>query len=140
MCSYPSQTAEELAIERGEIQGIGNGSFGELRQVDRMRILYISGSTRLKAFPEVPTIMEMAKPEDRPVMDLLASIATVGLNVMAPPDVPAERVDALRKAFDQMVRDPEYRNCGEDRLRRRPHVGERPAGVCARAFLSRRGR
>jgi tripartite-type tricarboxylate transporter receptor subunit TctC len=105
---YQSQTAEELAIERGEIEGFGNGSFGEVRQQNRLRVLYISGRERLKGAPEAPTILELVKPEARPVMDLLASISSVGLTLIAPPGLPAARAETLRNAFDQMLRDPEY--------------------------------
>jgi tripartite-type tricarboxylate transporter receptor subunit TctC len=105
---YQSQTAEELAIERGEIEGFGNGSFGEVRKHDRLRVLYISGPERLKKAADAPTILELVKPEDRPVMDLLASISSVGLTLIAPPGVSPDRVEILRNAFDQMLRDPEY--------------------------------
>ena len=106
---YQSQTAEELAIERGEIEGFGNGSFGEMRQQSKLRVLYVSGLKRLPLAPEAPTILELVKPEDRVIMDLLASISEVGLSVIAPPDVGSERVGVLRRAFDQMMQDTEYR-------------------------------
>jgi tripartite-type tricarboxylate transporter receptor subunit TctC len=105
---YQSQTAEELAIERGEIEGFGNGSFGEMRQQSKLRVLYVSGLKRLPSAPDAPTILELVKPEDKAVMDLLASISEVGLSVIAPPEVSPERIAVLRQAFDQMMQDTEY--------------------------------
>ena len=44
--------------------------------------------------------------EDKEVLSLYGSTAAVGRSLMVPPDVPADRLNALRTAFDAMVRDP----------------------------------
>jgi tripartite-type tricarboxylate transporter receptor subunit TctC len=105
---YPSQTAEVLAMERGEIQGIGNGSLGELVAREKIRVLYASGRTRLAAYPDAPALPELVSEQDRPVMDILGSLVDVGLTLMGTPDIPADRLAALRSAFDQMMADPGY--------------------------------
>jgi tripartite-type tricarboxylate transporter receptor subunit TctC len=38
----------------------------------------------------------------------LGSVTDIGFTIMAPPGVPADRAAALRKAFLEMVRDPEF--------------------------------
>jgi hypothetical protein len=57
----------------------------------------------------VPTAMELAKnDEDRKVLRLLGSTAEVGRSFYVGPQVPADRVAALRKAFMDMTRDPAF--------------------------------
>ena len=107
---YQSQAAEELASERGEIEGFGNGSFGEVNQQKKFRVLYVSGPNRIKSAPDAPTILELVKPEDRPVMDIFARISSVGLTLIAPPGVPPERAKILQESFDKMIQDQEYQN------------------------------
>jgi hypothetical protein len=46
--------------------------------------------------------------EDRALLEFLASNSAVGRTVVAPPDVPAERISKLRSAFNATVADPEF--------------------------------
>jgi tripartite-type tricarboxylate transporter receptor subunit TctC len=107
---YQSEVAEFLAMERGEIDGIGNATLSELliRFGDKVRFLYTSGISRIPKIPEVPTIVELVKDErDRPLMQALGAVASVGLTLAGPPQIPEDRVVALRSAFDQMTKDSE---------------------------------
>jgi hypothetical protein len=59
--------------------------------------------------PNVPSVVELGKTaEDRQVLALFASGAIVGKAFMTSPKVPADRVQALRSAFDLTVVDPEF--------------------------------
>ena len=58
---------------------------------------------------DVPLVTEFTKTDlDRNVLDLIDSAFTMGRPFVAPPDVPAERVTALRRAFDATMQDPEF--------------------------------
>ena len=46
-------------------------------------------------------------PAGRQVLDVLAADSVLAWPLLAPPDLPAERVRELRSAFDAMMRDPE---------------------------------
>jgi tripartite-type tricarboxylate transporter receptor subunit TctC len=46
--------------------------------------------------------------EDRQLLRLLSASTHIGRPIFTAPDVPAERVAALRKAFDAMVHDPAF--------------------------------
>jgi len=46
--------------------------------------------------------------DGRRILEFMNSDASVGWNVVAPPEVPADRVAALRSAFDATVRDPDF--------------------------------
>ena len=46
--------------------------------------------------------------EQRQVLEMLSGDAAVGRPILTAPDVPADRVKALRKAFDDTLRDPAF--------------------------------
>jgi tripartite-type tricarboxylate transporter receptor subunit TctC len=46
--------------------------------------------------------------EERQILQLISSPAALGRPFFVPPEVPADKVAALRKAFAAMVKDPEY--------------------------------
>jgi tripartite-type tricarboxylate transporter receptor subunit TctC len=49
-----------------------------------------------------------ANDQDRALLKLLSASSTIGRPFFTSPGVPAERVKALRDAFDTMVKDPEF--------------------------------
>jgi hypothetical protein len=58
----------------------------------------------------VPLLTELARNEaQRQVLDLLSSGTIVGRPIAAPPNVPEDRVAALRHAFDVSMTDPEFK-------------------------------
>jgi tripartite-type tricarboxylate transporter receptor subunit TctC len=59
--------------------------------------------------PKVPLLVELAKNDgDRKLLELIANPSAVGRTFTLPPGVPAERVAALRKAFDAMMKDEKF--------------------------------
>ena len=65
------------------------------------------GSTKEKDLAAVPLAVELAvTPEQKAVARFMASNVDVGRSFILPPQVPADRVEALRAAFDKMVIDP----------------------------------
>jgi tripartite-type tricarboxylate transporter receptor subunit TctC len=59
--------------------------------------------------PDVPAILDFAKrAEDRQVIEFLFAPQEMGRPFFAPPDVPADRVAALRAAFAQTLNDPKF--------------------------------
>src|SRR5262249_34528050 len=56
-----------------------------------------------------PTIFEFAKTEEqRRILEFHAASLETGRPWLAPPNVPAERVNALRRAFDTTMKDPAF--------------------------------
>jgi tripartite-type tricarboxylate transporter receptor subunit TctC len=49
-----------------------------------------------------------ANEAQREVLDILSGDVAVGRPILTAPGVPADRVDALRKAFDDTLRDPQF--------------------------------
>ena len=58
--------------------------------------------------PNVPLIMDLvSRPEDRVALEYLYATQDTGRPFLAPPGIPADRADALRKAFDDTMKDPD---------------------------------
>ena len=56
-----------------------------------------------------PLLTELAQnDEQRQILEVVSGDAAVGRPILTAPDVPAERVAALRKAFDDTMRDPAF--------------------------------
>jgi tripartite-type tricarboxylate transporter receptor subunit TctC len=101
-----------VAIERNEIAGttVSWTIFKSLRKewFDKGYLIPLVqfGSTREKDLPNVTLSLDLAKtPQQQAVARFMASNVTVGRSFILPPGVPAERVAALRTAFDRMVQD-----------------------------------
>lgn len=110
---YESTAPVLLAMERGEVQGIGNSSWSNWTTTyahylkDRtVRLLLQSGLDRNPDLPDVPMALDLAKTEaDRQALELLLAPNKIGRPFVAPPDVAPDRVKALRGAFDATVAD-----------------------------------
>jgi tripartite-type tricarboxylate transporter receptor subunit TctC len=112
---YPASSEAMLAMERGEVEGASSswaavkvGKQAWLRE-RKIRIILQTTPERIAELPDAPSLGEIGDtPEDRQVFALYASGSAIGRSVIAPPGLPAERVAALRDAFQKMVRDPEF--------------------------------
>jgi hypothetical protein len=105
-----------LAMERGEVEGIGDWSWGSFKtqkygwlKGGKVRIL-LQGS--LKSHPElagVPNALDYAKSDlDRQVLRLFLSQKEIARPVVAPPGVPSDRLAALRAAFMALGSDKDF--------------------------------
>lgn len=126
-----------LAMERGEIHGrIGSWASLKATKSDwlaegRMRALLQSGIERSAELPDVPTMLEvMPNDEAREMFAFLAGGAPVGWSAALPPGVPAERVAALRKAFEEMLQDTAFR---EDVVKYKAAIDSRTGAEVAAA-------
>jgi tripartite-type tricarboxylate transporter receptor subunit TctC len=113
---YNGTTDIALAMERGEVAGIGDWSWSSLKQQrpqwirdGSITLLLQSGLEKDPELPNLPNALDFAKTEsDRKVLELFLTQKTVARPVIAPPGVPAERVAILRKAFAALADDPEF--------------------------------
>ena len=114
---YPGTREITLAIEKNEVHGLCGFSWSSLQAQKPDWIK--SGFIRVivqehdKGNPEinkmgVPLAVDFAtSPENRKIMELIYSSETFGRPYLMAPDVPAERVAALRKAFMETMADKE---------------------------------
>jgi tripartite-type tricarboxylate transporter receptor subunit TctC len=112
---YSGDAALFLALQQGELQGVGSESYSTLQAhpdwIKRNMVvpLYSIALDRLPQAPSVPTIVELApNRRDRAVNILLATIPAIGMSVFAPPAVRRDRVLALEQGLAGMERDPAF--------------------------------
>jgi tripartite-type tricarboxylate transporter receptor subunit TctC len=113
---YPGGNDVILALERGEVQGRCNWSWSSIISTrpdwvrDRkINILLQFAEAKHPELPDVPLVTELVKTEQqRQMLDLVLSSQTMARPFAAPPEVPTERVDALRKAFMETTKDPGF--------------------------------
>jgi len=104
------------AIERGEIQGQGGIGWAAIKaQVPhwiaekKIKVIAQYGLKRYPQLADVPSMLEQARTEpDREALTMLFARTEYGRPYFLPPDVPAERVRALRRAFDATMRDQAF--------------------------------
>jgi len=118
---YPGGHDIELAMERGELDGMGQISWASLTSARRewlkekqINLLVQIGqhkNPKVDAYMghEVPLLSDLGHDDnERRMLELLSSGEVVGRPLMTTPNVPPERVAALRAAFDATMRDPEF--------------------------------
>lgn len=117
IAGYPGQNEAYLAIERGEIDTYGLTMWSSLTSVkkqwlveNKVRVLLQYGPEKEPDLKDTPYADDLIKnEEDKLLFRAAYGPLTLGRPFVLPPDVPAERVAALRKAFMDMIKDPEFR-------------------------------
>jgi tripartite-type tricarboxylate transporter receptor subunit TctC len=111
---YNGISGLNLALERGEIQGRGASWLSVVTATPhyitekKLKPLVFEGLTKEPGFSDVPLLIELAKTErQKQALMLISSSAEFGRAVFAAPETPADRLQALRRAFDAAMRDPE---------------------------------
>jgi hypothetical protein len=67
------------------------------------------GNGRIQARPDVPNLLELVTSEDdKQIVRFIESVGSIGRGVATPPEVPADRLAALRAAFQEMLKDPDF--------------------------------
>ncbi|MFN3892540.1 MAG: Bug family tripartite tricarboxylate transporter substrate binding protein [Beijerinckiaceae bacterium] len=113
---YPGGNDVTAAMEKGEVDARFGWSWGSLKSrsrpwLDEKKVTILIQMALQKApdLPDTPLIMDFAQSEtDRQALELLFTPQAVAWPLVAPPDVPADRVNALRRAFDATMKDPAF--------------------------------
>ena len=113
---YKDSASVDLAIERGEVQARGGMTLTGVKQerpqwVTEKKVVFLvqTGAEKEAEYPDVPLMHELARnDEERQILELISSPAALGRPFFLPPEVPADRVAALRKAFAATMKDPDY--------------------------------
>jgi hypothetical protein len=113
---YNGTIAIALAMERGEVFGIGDWSWSSLKKQrpswlrdKTVTVLMQSGLVNDPELPDLPNAMGLAKtPSDRKILELYFTQKTAARPIIAPPGVPAERLAILRTAFATMGKDHDF--------------------------------
>jgi tripartite-type tricarboxylate transporter receptor subunit TctC len=105
-----------LAMERGEVQGIGDWSWSSFKKQrphwlrDKQVTLLMQGALQKDPeLPDLPSALDFVRSEaDRKVMELYFTQKTIARPVVAPPGIPADRLATLRTAFAALAKDKEF--------------------------------
>ena len=136
---YKGSAEAMLAMERGEVEGHSTTWDGVKSRADNhlrdktINILVQYGLKRHPELPDIPASVELGKtPEQVEALRVFANATDVGRFILSTPDTPAERIQALRRAFDAMVEGP--------RIHRRPEAAEAGAWPADRRGAAEAGR
>jgi tripartite-type tricarboxylate transporter receptor subunit TctC len=113
---YPGGADIDLAMERGELDGRGSNAWATLKATrpewvrdQKVNILMQIGLARAKDLADVPLLTELVKAgDDAALVKLLSATTAIGRPIFSTPNVPADRIAALRRAFDATMTDPDF--------------------------------
>jgi tripartite-type tricarboxylate transporter receptor subunit TctC len=115
ICGYPGSAEYVLALEKGELDMVSSAwnswSSGHAQKIASGEFIPMiqSGLKRHPDLKDVPLMQELVQDEQlKKGMAFASAGAAIGRALIAPPQVPKDRIDALRAAFDKMVKDPEF--------------------------------
>ena len=129
-----------LAMERDEVQGLCvaydfllRGNLARQGQINILLQAAIEPDPRIK---DVPLGLGQARsPDERAALELFFARASMGRPFVAPAEVPADRVAALRAAFQAMLRDPAFLDdAKKQRLNVVAITGEQQTAIIANAY------
>ena len=112
---YEATPKIHLAMERGEVHGTW-ANWSTLKAISeqwikdkKIRILAQWALRKHPELPDVPLILDQAKTEEqKQSLDLALARLEFGRPFFMPPNVPPERVSAIRRAFDATMKDKEF--------------------------------
>jgi tripartite-type tricarboxylate transporter receptor subunit TctC len=112
---YEATPKIHLAMERGEVHGTW-ANWSTLKAIasnwleeKKVRILAQWALKKNPEMPDVPMFLDMAKTEsDRQALMLALGRLEFGRPFFMPPNVPAARVAAVRRAFDAVMKDKAF--------------------------------
>ena len=113
---YHSGSDMDLAIERGEVAGRCGWSWSTILSTKadwvaekKIVLLLQMALEKHPDLPDVPLVTEFATTEEqRQILDILLSPQIMGRPLLTPPQVPADRLAALRAAFNASMTDPTF--------------------------------
>ena len=116
IAGYPGQNEAFIAMERGEVDTYGVTFWSSLTSArpkwledNQVRILLQYGPVREEALKGVPYGPDLVKsPEDKLLFEAAYGSLSLGRPFFMPPEVPADRVKAMREGFMAMLADKEF--------------------------------
>jgi tripartite-type tricarboxylate transporter receptor subunit TctC len=121
---YPGGPEVNLAMERGEVEGRCGWSWSSIKITrsdwlaeKKINLVLQMALKKSPELPNVPLVTDLARNDrERQILRLMLSRQAMGWPFIAPPDLPADRAQALRKAFDDTMKDPEFLAEAKQRL------------------------
>jgi predicted outer membrane repeat protein len=134
-----------LAVEKGEVEGICGLAWQTYKAISydwieskKLNILVQLGLEKNAELPDVPLAVDLLKdPDDRKVLELIVLPQEFGRPFLAPPGVPADRMAIYRKAFQAVLKDPQFlAESAKQRLSIEPLDDKQIQALLARAYAA----
>jgi len=147
VAGYDPGAGLNLALEGGEVEGICGLSWSTLKasrpdwiREQKLNVILQVAIDRLPELGAVPSALDLvADPAGRQVLQLILLRQEMGRPLAAPPDVPAERVAALRAAFAATMTDREFlADATRYQMEIEPLTGEEVGKLLGRAYAAPR--
>jgi tripartite-type tricarboxylate transporter receptor subunit TctC len=111
---YEGPSAAKIAMERGEVEATAQPwpvirrENAEWLRDKKINLLVQTGDYN-QGLEHLPRMTDLAKTEEnRKVLEIFAAPAFIGRSIFTSPNVAADRVKVLRRAFDLMLKDDEF--------------------------------
>ena len=113
---YEGNKEVNLAMQRGEVNGACGLFLSTIKaqflsdvQQGRLKLVIQMGPKTTNEFGPIPSVFDFVKNEDdRKVLELHFGQVLLGRPVAGPPGMPEERLSVLRKAFLELMKDPDF--------------------------------
>ena len=113
---YPGGNDVVMAMERGEVNGRCGWSWSSVKSTHKswidekkMVVLVQLSLNKHPELPDVPSVLDFAKTdEQRAILKMIFARQVMGRPYVAPPNLPADRVAALRQAFMATMKDKDF--------------------------------
>jgi tripartite-type tricarboxylate transporter receptor subunit TctC len=113
---YPGGNEVNLAMERGEVDGRGSNSWASWKSTKpewlaqkKITMLVQVGLKRDPDLPDVPLLLDLVSNDlDKKLMTFISAETAISRAVVTTEGVPPERLEALRRAFNATMKDPQF--------------------------------
>jgi tripartite-type tricarboxylate transporter receptor subunit TctC len=113
---YQGGNTIQLAMERGEVDGRGSvvwsgfkANWSSWLEQGKAHVILQIGLAKDPDLPDVPLLLDLARdPTQAAIFRFISSDTIMNFPVIAPPDLPPERVAALRRAMTETLEDPVF--------------------------------
>ncbi|HEY7384189.1 MAG TPA: tripartite tricarboxylate transporter substrate-binding protein [Beijerinckiaceae bacterium] len=145
IAGYPGGSEMNLAMQRGEVDGRGTYSWTSLKpqynqfiRDEGMVILYQMGLKKHPDLKDVPLVIDLAEnDEQKKLLELQFTAFELGRPLFVAEGVPADRVNALRRAFDKAMEDKELlADVEKQQLEVNPSSGEEMQDILKRVYAT----
>jgi tripartite-type tricarboxylate transporter receptor subunit TctC len=146
IAGYPGQSNALLAMERGELDGYPSVFYSALTSTrptwlssKQAKAIFQYGPERLKELPDVPFAPDLLSgDDDKLLMQAAVAPLALGRPLLMPPNVPPDRVAALRKALGDTFRDAAFQVEAEKIgvIVNAPRTGEQLQDVIVKAYAT----
>jgi tripartite-type tricarboxylate transporter receptor subunit TctC len=145
IAGFPGGSEMNLAMMRGEVDGRGTFTWTSLKphykewvESGELAILLQQGLRKHPDIAGAPLVTELAETEDqRRLLELQFTAFELGRPYFVADGVPAGRVTALRRAFDQVMKDRDlHADAAKQELEINPSAGEEMQAILTRIYAT----